>query len=254
MGRARAVALLSLAACALPAAFGAALAGSRRAVAGAAAAATLTLAQQVDPAAAAQRAAEAASLTKKGVYAFMRNEVEASVDFFDDAIEAEPRVATRLWQRGLSLFYVDRFEDAAAQFASDVAENPNDTEEAVWHLLARARSVGLAEARSTMLAVGRDPRPVMRSVQSLYQREDVDRRADVEKLAVSSDLHDAFYASLYLGLLAEAAGEAKTSQDWMLHALVDNAAYEKTGDYMFKLARVHALRRNLPVENAKSEF
>jgi hypothetical protein len=33
-----------------------------------------------------------------------------------------------MWQRGLSLYYVERFADGAKQFRDDVAVNPNDTE------------------------------------------------------------------------------------------------------------------------------
>ena len=32
-----------------------------------------------------------------------------------------------VWQRGLALYYADRFTDGADQFAADVAVNPNDT-------------------------------------------------------------------------------------------------------------------------------
>ena len=40
-----------------------------------------------------------------------------------------------LWQRGLSLYYVQRYAEGAKQFRDDVAVNPNDTEESIWALV-----------------------------------------------------------------------------------------------------------------------
>ena len=102
-------------------------------------------------------ASDARTLARQGMSAFEKGEVEESIKMFDAAEEADPRYATRLWQRGLSYYYADRFKDARKQFLMDVAENPNDTEEAVWHLLAMARTEGLGKARPQMIKMGRDP-------------------------------------------------------------------------------------------------
>jgi len=80
------------------------------------------------------------SLTNKGMALFKDAKVEASVAAFDKAIELDPKYEGILWQRGLSLYYADRFEDASEQFVRDVALNPRDTEEAVWALLSQARA------------------------------------------------------------------------------------------------------------------
>ena len=115
--------------------------------------------------------------------AFEKGEVEESIKLFDAAEEADPRYATRLWQRGLSYYYADRFKDARKQFLMDVAENPNDTEEAVWHLLAMARTEGLAKARPQMIKMGRDPRRVMRTVEEAFRNGDAESIGALEAIA-----------------------------------------------------------------------
>jgi len=55
-------------------------------------------------------------------------------------IDVAPSQTPYLWQRGLSLYYADRFQDGADQFRRDVAVNPNDTEEAIWAYLCEVRS------------------------------------------------------------------------------------------------------------------
>ena len=61
--------------------------------------------------------------------------MEESVADFDTALAASPSMRPYLWQRGLSLYYLGRFKEAAQQFRDDVAVNPADTEEVgcrVW--------------------------------------------------------------------------------------------------------------------------
>ena len=189
-------------------------------------------------------ASDARTSARNGMAAFEKGEVEQSITLFDAAEEADPRYATRLWQRGLSYYYADRFTDARKQFLMDVAENPNDTEEAVWHLLAMARSepLGLTAARSKMIKVGRDPRRVMRTVEEAFRNGNAESVASLEAIANDGSAGDRFYASLYRGLLAEAAGQPKVSADWIAKA-VDNREYAQSSDYMYALARVHQSRR-----------
>lgn len=79
--------------------------------------------------------ASARNLVREGMAEFAANRVERSIELYDEVITAQPAMKPYLWQRGLSLYYADRFADGAEQFAADVAVNPNDTEEQIWHLL-----------------------------------------------------------------------------------------------------------------------
>jgi lipoprotein NlpI len=47
-----------------------------------------------------------------GMKAFKRGEVDASLRFFDEAIAEDKAVSRHSWQRGLSLFYVERYTSA----------------------------------------------------------------------------------------------------------------------------------------------
>ena len=54
-------------------------------------------------------------------------------------------------QRGLSLYYVQQFAEAAQQFRDDVAVNPADTEESIWAFLSEAQLLGPDRARAQFL-------------------------------------------------------------------------------------------------------
>ncbi|KAM0867904.1 hypothetical protein ACQ4PT_041671 [Festuca glaucescens] len=96
-------------------------------------------------------AAAATLAVRRGMQLFKQGDVAGSAAEFDRAIELDPRQKAYLWQRGLSLYYLDRFEDAAEQFRLDVAENPNDTEESIWCFLCEAQLYGVEEARKRFL-------------------------------------------------------------------------------------------------------
>ena len=114
--------------------------------------------------------AEAANPVKQGMAAFAEGRITEAIALYDSVIADNPANKPYLWQRGLALYYADRFADGADQFATDVAVNPNDTEEQIWHLLclAQIKEGGLAAARPFKLTVGIDRRPVMRAAQKLF--------------------------------------------------------------------------------------
>ncbi|KAJ8604579.1 hypothetical protein CTAYLR_007639 [Chrysophaeum taylorii] len=194
--------------------------------------------------AAASAASSPRALVQQGMDAFSEARIEESILAFDAAAKLEPKLATRLWQRGLSLYYANRFEDAAAQFASDVAENPNDTEESIWNYLALARARGPRSARKQLIVISGERRPVMRLVYAMVETGD---EAEVAAVATSGTAApiDRFYAALYLGLYAEAQGDARASEGWIDTAL-HTSDFSYSRDYMLALAKVHAkLRRKL---------
>ncbi|KAF8068335.1 hypothetical protein HT031_002023 [Scenedesmus sp. PABB004] len=184
---------------------------------------------------------DAQSLVRRGMDKFRRGDVEGSVEDFDAALAADPRLRPYLWQRGLSLYYTGEFEQGAKQFRDDVAVNPNDTEESIWALLCEAQLVGPEAARAQVLAVGRDPRPVMRAAWQCFA---TGRDPDAILAAARGDAggHDTFYAQLYVGLWHEAHGDAERARA-AITAAVETPYARQSGDYMAALARVHAQRR-----------
>ncbi|CAM9329842.1 unnamed protein product [Chrysoparadoxa australica] len=172
-------------------------------------------------------------LVSRGTTAFKQGHIEESIKLFDEALEKEPRLSPYLWQRGLSLYYAERFQEGALQFRRDVMVNPNDTEEAVWCALCEAQLNGFG--KDPILTVGKDPRPVMRSVYDLFAGRVTE--AQVAQAGLDNKQVGQFYAALYLGLYAEVRGEQDKARHYILNAV--NSPYgSRSSDYMAALAQV----------------
>ena len=181
-----------------------------------------------------------------GMAAFARGDVDKSIEIYDDMILNEPRRKPYLWQRGLSLYYAKRYQDGAEQFATDVAVNPNDTEEQIWHLLCLAQLEGgsLEKARTMKLTVGRDRRPVMQAVQTLFLSGGEENEKRLVEIANTGDLGSRFYGKLYLSLYYESLGDAVEAEKWMIQAVgTDYAKRSGIRDPMVELAKVAVKKR-----------
>ncbi|CBI39530.3 hypothetical protein VitviT2T_020913 [Vitis vinifera] len=184
---------------------------------------------------------ESAMAIRRGMLLFRQGDVSGSLVEFDKAIELDPRQKAYLWQRGLSLYYLDRFEEGAEQFRLDVAQNPNDTEESIWCFLCEAQLYGADEARRRFLEVGRDPRPVMREAYNMFKDG-----GDPEKLVAQFSGNQAgeyFYASLYAGLYYESQNDPGSAKLHLL-AACQSPYGQRSDDYMASLAKVHCLCRS----------
>lgn len=190
---------------------------------------------------AAAAAADPNALVRQGMSKFRKNDVEGSAADFDAALAARPAIRPYLWQRGLSLYYLQQYQEGAQQFRDDVAVNPNDTEESIWAFLCEAQLVGPEAARQQFLQVGRDPRPVMRAAYECFKTGS-DPQAILQAAGSDKQGHDAFYALLYVGLWHEAQGDAAAAQAAITQA-VRTAYAQQSGDYMCALAAVHCQRR-----------
>ncbi|KAH7434709.1 hypothetical protein KP509_06G031500 [Ceratopteris richardii] len=96
-------------------------------------------------------ARKASLFVKRGMQLLVQGNVEASLTMFENALLSDPRQKPYLWQRGLSLYYANRFAEGAVQFREDVAVNPNDTEESIWCFICEARVQGVENARKQFL-------------------------------------------------------------------------------------------------------
>jgi tetratricopeptide (TPR) repeat protein len=101
----------------------------------------------------------------EGMTAFRNGQVERSIDWFDQAERAAPALITPyLWQRGLSYYYTDQFDNASRQFRTDVQVNPADVEEIVWDIasqLRRSGDNGQFPVPSQLQLPRNDPRRIM---------------------------------------------------------------------------------------------
>ena len=188
---------------------------------------------------------EARSLISSGMGKFLGGDVGGSVDDFNRALELDPSIKPRLWQRGLSLYYDEQYEKAAEQFRADVSYNPNDTEEALWTYLSEAQIVGSEKAKQRFLRVGEDPRPLLRIVYDTFRESEPQgaEGADPSRTILDAGLssqspHDEFYSLLYASLYNESVGKAEAARGYMKEAIETEYA-TKSGDYMAGLANVH---------------
>ena len=172
-----------------------------------------------------------------GVKAFMDAKIADSVAAFDKVIELEPSIKPQLWQRGLALYYADRFADGRDQFETHQTVNTADVENAAWHFLCVARLEGVEGARKHFIPIEGDSRVPMKEVHQLFAGPGSE--GAVLKAADSGDdegrRNQLCYAHLYLGLYYEALKDTAKAREHML-----KAAHEYSMDhYMGAVARVH---------------
>ncbi len=168
----------------------------------------------------------------RGSARFKAGQIEASIDDFDRAVTLDPSQDPYLWQRGISYYYAGRFADCGGQFERHRLVNPNDVENAIWHLLCAAAEDGLESARKGMLPVGPDPRPPMMEIDALFRGKG--SVAEVEEAVPQEDPGARFYADLYLGLYYELVGKSSKAA-----AAIERAASLPNRGYMVEVARVH---------------
>ena len=66
---------------------------------------------------------------------FLAGRLNDSVVGFDRVAALVPQVAPQLWQRGIALYYVGRYQDCRASSRSHRTVNPNDVENPAWHFM-----------------------------------------------------------------------------------------------------------------------
>ena len=176
-------------------------------------------------------------LLDRAVVEFERGQFAASVATFDELVRVAPSRAPHLWQRGIALYYANRYADCRRQFELHRTVNPDDVENAAWHFLCVARERNVEAARSALLPVGPDARRPMQHVYKMLQRA---ATPDEVMAAAGSDSVGQFYGHLYVGLYYEALGRKDLAQQHIAAAAADRFA---AGGYMHMVARVHLNNR-----------
>jgi lipoprotein NlpI len=184
---------------------------------------------------------DSGTLFNDGVNLLFAGKPKESAEAFDALVKLRPEVEPELWQRGLALYYADRFADGVAQFERHKEVNPADVENVTWHFACLAREKDVETARKQLLPVGNDARVPMKEVLDLYRGQ-----GSVEKVLAAADSGPATahrnqhcYAHLYLGLLAEAQGNAAEAEKEMALA----AGRYRMDHFMGKIARLHCQLR-----------
>ena len=187
-----------------------------------------------------------ADTIQQGMATFRSGDVKGSVRTFNAAIAKDPKLASVMWQRGLSLYYAGQYEDGSKQFRFDIKANPSDAEEIIWTILCESKLQGYQIAVENMpLLPKTDRRPVMRSVYNLFRGEAGESSLlDIGNASGKQNSGgDYFYSRLYMSLYLEAKGDAVRSKMFMQDAVESYYGQRATADYMTAVAKVHLALR-----------
>ena len=167
---------------------------------------------------------------------FLSGRVRESVTGFDRVAVLAPDAAPQLWQRGIALYYVGRYDDCRKQFESHRTVNPNDVENPAWHFLCVAHAESAQKARAALLPVGPDQRSPMREIYEMFKGS---MTPDAVLAAGGQSLSGRFFAELYVGLYYEATGNKAAGLSHLKAAASEQFA--SAGGYMHRVATLHPL-------------
>ncbi len=185
----------------------------------------------------------------RGRLKFYAADAAGSAADFDRAVELDPRRGPGHWQRGISYYYAERYDDGRQQFEGYQTVDSADVENAVWRFLCVARAKDLKAAEKEILRIGDDRRVPMRQIYEMFAGREsppgVLKAAGASEqvtnsLAESEQRSRRFYAHLYIGLYFEALGDEKQSLEQV------RLAAEKfpIDHYMADVARTHVKLRD----------
>tara|TARA_B100001013_G_C24604611_1_gene440443 strand:- start:798 stop:1526 length:729 start_codon:yes stop_codon:yes gene_type:complete len=182
----------------------------------------------------------AGAFDRRGGLHFIAGRVKESVADFDMAVKLDPGREPWHWRRGISYYYVGKFEEGKKQFEGYQTVDSSDVENATWRYLCMARISGTDAASKAILKIGDDRRVPMRQIYDLYagklKPEDVMEAARAGNPSPRELNMRLFYTHLYLGLYFEAAGKGELARKHIVKAADDH----KIGHYMWDVAHVHA--------------
>ena len=183
---------------------------------------------------AAQDAPYPQAVFDKAIADFAAGRLHEAASEFDRLAELVPSAAPQLWQRGIALYYVGRYDDCRLQLESHRTVNPNDAENAAWHFLCVAAGESLEQAQQDLLPVGPDRRSPMAEIYEMFRGE---LTPDDVLAAAGSQLTARFYAHLYIGLYHQAQENLAAATEHI--AAAAQQEFAASGGYMHVVARIH---------------
>jgi tetratricopeptide (TPR) repeat protein len=166
---------------------------------------------------------------------FAAGRMAEAVAGFDRLAALDPSALPWMWQRGVALYSLGRFEACATQFADYQRVNPGDLESAVWHVACNARRLSLEEAQKLMFPPGRDNRVMRPEIYEMFAGR-LPPAAVVARAGVIADVA-LFYAHFYAGLFADINGDQEAAFRHLRIAASER--YRETGGFMNVVAQVH---------------
>ncbi|MFK7766883.1 MAG: hypothetical protein AB8B55_06645 [Mariniblastus sp.] len=180
-----------------------------------------------------------------GEVSFASGDFATCVTAYDNVIRLDAKSEPYLWQRGLALYYADRFKEGVEQFETHQTVNSNDVENAVWHLLCAAQISDVAAARKKLIPIVGDTRIPMSQVYEMFAGRMTPKEVLARAMKTSARAREGgrghklqqYYAHLYIGLYHEMLGEKDAAMTALKKAKEINPL-GKT-NFMGQVARVH---------------
>lgn len=169
---------------------------------------------------------------------FAAGRIAESVAGFDRLAALDPEAAPWMWQRGIGLYYLGRFEDCATQFSAYRAQNPADVESAVWQSACLARMGHVEASKAVLEKAGPDPRVMRAEILEMF-RGRLAPGVVIGRAAFVADVAQ-FYARFYAGLYCEVTGDDESSAIHLEAAASER--YQDVGGFMNAVAQVHWAR------------
>ena len=173
----------------------------------------------------------------RAVADFENGRVAEAAAGFDNVVKIVPLLAPRLWQRGVTLFYAQRYDDCRAQWEVTVKAYPEDVENAAWHYACVAKLESPARARAALLPVAGDTRVPMKEIYEMLRGATT---PDAVLKAAGATPAGQFYAQFYTGLYFDANGDRTRALQAMTAASAERFA--AAGGYMHAAAKNHLSR------------
>ncbi len=190
-------------------------------------------------------------LQRRGEQRFFEADIAGALEDFDEVIRIAPESDPHNWQRGIALYYAERYQEGKEQFERHQTVNSQDVENAVWHFFCAVRAPGgsVESARKDLIPISGDTRVPMSQVHDLFAGEGTVEavlaaaRAAGDPETSSQAKNAMLYAHLYLAIYYEAIGQDEKMQE---HIDLASGKY-RVDHYMGKVAQVHALLRGREV-------
>ncbi|TWT31511.1 tetratricopeptide repeat protein [Blastopirellula retiformator] len=186
----------------------------------------------------------------RGREQFRLGKIAESAADFDKYAQLFPREKPKLWERGITLYYAERYQEGADQFALYQKYLSNDVENAAWRFLCMAQADGVEKAKAELLPIEGDGRAPMMTLHRFYRGQateaEILKEVEAGEATAAMRAGRRFYAALYLGLYYEAIGEEAKATPFLKQAAdadLQKTAQGAINSYMGDVARIHWIQK-----------
>jgi lipoprotein NlpI len=168
-------------------------------------------------------AATVSEYSQRGDAYFFSGEFDKALSDYDRMAELDPELLPLHWRRGLALYYVGRYEDAARQFERYFDHDQVDRENGIWRYYAHVREHGEEKARKLLLPYEKGDRAPLNEIHKLCQGKMTAQQV-VESFTAPGGSEAQrgqrlFYGHLYVGLDYAVKGSREEARRHLRQAL-----------------------------------